>query len=89
MSLNDEQKDFLFNLIKKFMSAVLPYLSDEDKKMLSKPFLHFLSSNGSNDFDQFYKRYIKRKKNRKKVYLFFINFVPLRNLRKQFRHNIG
>lgn len=89
MSLNGEQKDFLFNLIKKFMSAVLPYLSDEDKKMLSKPFLHFLSSNGSNDFDQFYKRYIKRKKNRKKVYLFFINFVPLRNLRKQFRHNIG
>lgn len=89
MSLNQEQKITLHRLIKTFMLKVLPYLSDEDKKLLSKPFLYFINSNDINDFNQFYIEYIKRKKMRKKVYLFLIKLILLKKLRRQLRGNIG
>ncbi|SHL52450.1 glycosyltransferase family 2 protein [Chryseobacterium polytrichastri] len=88
MSLDNEQKTFLFNLIKTFMVKILPYLSDKEETLLSTPFLYFINSNNVNDFDQFYRKYIKRKKIKKRIYLFLIKFIPLRKLRKQVRRTI-
>lgn len=89
MPLNHEQKEVLLDLIKTFMTKVLPYLSNEDKKKLNKPFLHFINSSDIDEFDQFYSKYTTRRKAKKKVYLFCIKFIPFRKLRRQLRTTIG
>ncbi|MCU7618344.1 glycosyltransferase family 2 protein [Chryseobacterium sp. PBS4-4] len=89
MSLNKEQKTFLLDLIKKFMLKVLPYLSDADKQLLRQPFLYFINSNDVSDFDQFYSDYIKRKRAKKKFYLFMIKLLPVKNVRRKLRKKIN
>lgn len=89
MPLDHEQKVVLLNLIKTFMARVLPYLSDEDKKLLSKPFLHFINSNEVSDFEIFYKGYTKQRKIKKKISLLLIKFIPFKKLRRELRKTIG
>lgn len=90
MPLNGDQKVFLHQIIKDFMSKnVLPHLDDERKKMLSIPFLHFLNSKKPNDFDRLHLKYLKQRKIQKKFYLFAINLIPLSRIRRKLRLKIN
>lgn len=88
MPLNDEQKFILFELIKSFMSKVLPYLSKEEKNKLSKPFLYFINSNSIHDFESVYDQYKRRLKLKNKIYLFLIKFIPFKKFRRGLRVKI-
>jgi len=89
MPLTNKQKTSLHHLIKNYMLRILPYLSAEEKELLSEPFLYFINSDGASDFDRFYIRYTKKRSDRKKLYLFFIKFIPLRKIRKGLRKKVS
>lgn len=89
MPLTKEQKVILHRLMTTFMSKVLPYLSEENKSLLSKPFLYFISSNHVDDFDRFYIRYTRQRRIKKNIYLFLIRFIPLKKLRRELRKSIA
>lgn len=89
MSLNQEQKETLHNLIKIFMLKIMPNLSLEEKEKLSKPFLYFINSNNISEFDKFYIQYVKQRKRKKKIYLFFVKFIPLKNIRRKLRKTVS
>lgn len=89
MPLDKEQKVVLHDLIKTYMSKVLSYLSEEEKEVLSQPFLYFIHSKDPDDFDRFYGKYIQQRKIRKKISLFFVKFIPFKKLRRELRKTIG
>lgn len=90
MPLNQEQKVFLHQIIDNFMSKnVLPHLDEKSKKMLGIPFLHFLNSKKSDNFDRIYMKYLKKRKIQKKLYLFAINIIPLSKIRRKLRKKIN
>ena len=90
MPLNQDQKVFLHQLIINFMAKnVLPYLDDNSKKLLTTPFLHFLESKKSDDFDRFYVKYLRKRKTQKRIYLFAINIIPISKLRRKLRKKIN
>ena len=96
MPLDDNQKEFLHNLIISFYKkSVIPFLSNEDKKKLSKPFLVFLKSKNHSQFDAFYKRHLwnlRMQMNIKiliyKIKLKLVNIIPVSKLRKRLRATI-
>lgn len=96
MPLDDSQKIFLHNLIKDFYQKnVIPNLSKEDKKRLTKPFIVFLESKNHQKFDTFYKRHLwnlKMEMNLKifihKTKLKLVNFIPVSKYRKRLRERI-
>ncbi|MGY5253864.1 glycosyltransferase family 2 protein [Sphingobacterium spiritivorum] len=89
LTLDEEQKKYLFDLIKEFMSKYVdPYLSNENRDLLSKPFLYFLRAESYSDFDNFYKRYLKQRAAKRKILLFLVKLIPFSNLRRGWRENI-
>lgn len=53
MSLNAEQKEFILNLVKNFVSKnISPYLKNKDRKKLNKLFIKFIDSENHTEFDQ-------------------------------------
>lgn len=89
MLLNTQQKTFLHALIKNYMLKILPYLSAEEKGLLSKPFLYFINTDDASDFDKFYIEYSRQQLAKKKLYLFFIKLIPLKKLRRDLRKSIS
>lgn len=90
MSLDSEQKIFLFDLIKKKMSEdVLPYLKKEKRKYISKPFLLFLNADSPDHFDKVYARYLNDREIKKKRYLYMTKFIPLKNWRRKLRKGLN
>ncbi|TDO72798.1 glycosyltransferase involved in cell wall biosynthesis [Flavobacterium chryseum] len=85
MSLNENQKAHLHELIKEFMQKkVLPFLKDEDKKKLSNYFLFFIDSKGYSEFDKYYQGL----KLKYKIKLFLIKFMPISKIRKKVRKEL-
>lgn len=90
MPLDYEQKKELRQLIIDFMNGVvLPHLDEESKNTLSIPFLNFIDSNSVDDFELFYSNYSKQRERKKKLYLFWIKFIPLKNIRRKLRAKIN
>lgn len=80
ISLDIEQRAFLYTKIHAFFDKhVAPKINKQEMSTLSKDFRYFLKSEDHKNFDLYYS---KRKKN-KELYSFFVNFVPLRGLRRK------
>lgn len=96
MPLNDDQKDFLHNLIKDFFQKnVISNLSNKDKKRLSKPFVVFIKSKNYQKFDIFYKRHLWNLKMKRNFNIFIykaklklVNIIPVSKYRKRIRAKI-
>lgn len=89
MSLNNEQKKFLFSLIRSFMlENVLPFLKKKDHKLLSKPFWAFMNAKSSFAFDRFYASYLIRRKKQKKLYMFLTKLVFVTSIKQTLREVI-
>lgn len=87
MPFNKNQKEVLFKLIKNFMfQNVLPNLKKENK--LSIPFKTFLDSNSYKEFDFWYERFLKKKKNIKRLLVLFSKIIPVSSYRRKIRHLI-
>ncbi|PTT43044.1 glycosyl transferase family 2, partial [Chryseobacterium sp. HMWF028] len=85
MPLNMEQKSLLHGIIKSWMEPILLNLSKQEIKMLSKPFVYFVLSSSAVDFDRFFKRYQRRRRLTKRMYLFLIKFIFLKKTRRKLR----
>lgn len=89
MSLKDEQKTYLRNIIKEFMNKnVFPFLKGNNKKHLSKAFLYFLEEDDFKKFDIYYPQYLINREKKKKLYLKLIKFIPIKFIRKRLRNGI-
>ncbi len=90
LPFNTEQKERLFNIIKKFtVTNILPYLKEEEYSHLDIPFTRFIQSNNAAEFDLFYRKYVKNKALNKKIRLFLAKLVPFGKIRRMLRHNIN
>jgi glycosyltransferase involved in cell wall biosynthesis len=89
MPLDKDQKAYLHDLIKKFMSKnVLPYLKKKDYKVIGRPFMYFVNAADYEDFDTFYIQYLKNRAQQKKIYLFMTKFIPFKNLKRRLKKKI-
>lgn len=89
MPLNLEQKSLLHGIIKSWMLSILPGLSADELKKLSKPFLYFVHSESATDFDTYFLRYRSKRKLARKAYLFFIRFIFLQKVRRKLRKRVN
>lgn len=90
MPLNIDQKIFLHTVIKDFMNKnVFVHLGKEDEKHLSEIFLHFSKVDDVMIFDSYYQKYLVNRKNKKKLCLKLITFIPIKSLRKKMRDNVA
>jgi len=89
MSFDDNEREVLFELLQNFMAQyVEPYLSEDDRKILSIPFKYFIKAKDHLDFDNFYRIYLERKPKKFKRALFWTKFIPISTLRRQLRQTI-
>lgn len=87
MPLDDEQKKYLFNLIRSYFNLkVSCYLSDKEKKSLSKPFLFFLAAPDYKKFDEFYLKYKVLRTQKKRIYLLLSKLIPIPKVKKRVKH---
>ncbi len=90
MLFSEEQKVRLFKMIRSFTDLyVIPYLKKKDYRKLSLPFIYFLNSNSSSEFDEKYKKYLKNKVLNKKIRLFFAKLIPFGKVRRELRKEIN
>ncbi|WP_294274489.1 glycosyltransferase family A protein [uncultured Chryseobacterium sp.] len=85
MDLTDQQKSQLHQIIKSYVAELMPYIGEDQKKLISRPFLHFVSIEDSSDFQVYYERYVKKEKMKMRLYFFLIKCIPLKRLRKDMR----
>lgn len=86
----EEQKQRLFNIIRNFVDEyVIPHLSKEDYAKLSLPFMHFIHSGSSFEFNEKYKKYLKNKVLNRKIRLLFARLIPLSKIRRELRKEIN
>lgn len=85
MNLTDQQKSQLHQMIKSYVAELMPYISEDQKKNISRPFLHFVSIEDSSGFQVYYDDYVKKEKMKMKLYFFLIKCIPLKALRTNMR----
>ena len=90
MPLHKQQKENLYQEIKVFFNRfVIENLKEEDYKKLSEPFLYLINCESSDEFDIFYKKYVKNRALNKKIRLFFAKLIPFSKLRRRLRAKIN
>ncbi|CAM1370588.1 glycosyltransferase family 2 protein [Tenacibaculum xiamenense] len=88
MPFDESQKEFLHNLIKKFMyDRVLPSLKKDE--MISKNFRRFLECDNFYEFDSYYKTYLKQQEHKRKLLILLSKVIPLSNYRRKVRDMIN
>lgn len=86
----EEQKQRLFNIIRNFVDEyVIPHLRKEDYAKLSLPFMHFIHSGSSFEFNEKYRKYLKNKILNRKIRLLFARLIPFSKIRRELRKEIN
>lgn len=89
MPLDKGQRYLLHNLIKCWMFPVFQNLTKEEIRMLSKPFLYFITTDSATDFDQFFEKYRYWRRRKKEVFQFLARFIVIKSVRRKLRHKIN
>lgn len=89
MSLDADQKKYLFDLIRSFFAEnIAVHLSAEQSKELGRPFLYFLNTTNYFEFDSFYVKYKKNRARKKKIYLLLTKLILVSSVKKKVRHHL-
>ncbi|MGE8376756.1 MAG: glycosyltransferase family 2 protein [Sphingobacterium sp.] len=89
MSFDEDEKSSLFKLLQDFVvQHIIIHLTKADKKLLTIPFKYFIKAKDHQDFDQFYKTYLKRRPKKFKRALFWVKFIPISIIRRKVRQQI-
>lgn len=89
MSLDGEQKLYLFNLIRAFEQKHKLMAHDGGKKnRISVAFCNFLRFNSYIEFDCFYEQYLKKQKSIGTFYLFLSKLIPFSQMRRKYRKSV-
>lgn len=86
----EEQKEQLFKIIRNFADEyVIPYLGKKDYSKLSLPFIYFIHSDNSIEFEKKLRKYLKNRVFNKKTKLFFAKLIPFGKMRRDLRKEIN
>ncbi|MDQ1095235.1 MULTISPECIES: glycosyltransferase family 2 protein [Chryseobacterium] len=88
MPFDEEQRYLLHNLIKCWAFLLIQNLTKQEIKMLSKPFLYFISTDTPTDFERFFKKYRYWRRVKKNILLFLIRFIVVKRIRRNLRQKI-
>lgn len=90
LSLDDEQRVFLFDLIRNFVREhqLLAAPHESRIKELKPIFRYFLETNSYINFDEKYQRYQHRRAKESGILLFLVKIIPLSGQRRRLRKRI-